>query len=58
MVMAILTEDGNTTKLEGIMSFIINHVKSIGIIAAVIGVLLYISGILWCTKIVKKKDFR
>lgn len=58
MVMAILTEDGNTTKLEGIMSFIINHVKSIGIIAVVVGVLLYISGILWCTKIVKKKDFR
>lgn len=58
MVMDILTEDGNTTKLEGIMSFIINHVKSIGIIAVVVGVLLYISGILWCTKIVKKKDFR
>ena len=58
MVMAILTEDGNTTKLQGIMSFIINHVKSIGIIAVVVGVLLYISGILWCTKIVKKKDFR
>lgn len=58
MVIAILTEGGNTTKLEGIMSFVINNLEFIGVIAVVIGILLYISGILWCTKIVKKKDFR
>ena len=58
MLVAILTEGGNTAKLEGIMSFVINHLEFIGVIAVVIGILLYISGILWCTKIVKKKDFR
>lgn len=44
--------------VTGILLYVMNHLKLIGIIAVAVGIVFYIAGILICTQIVKKSDYR